>query len=88
MLIYELPFVYEENRPRQEAFLSVIREVIAPTNWETGPDRMTAIANILVVSTTAENHMRLERFFDSLPDLPEQHPETWAIEPKTEKKPE
>ena len=65
VLVYELPFVYEEDHPRQEAFLSLIKEVIAPADWEGGPDRMTAITNILVVSTTAENHMRLERFFDS-----------------------
>jgi len=85
VLVYELPFVYEKDHPRQEAFLSVIREVIAPADWESGPDSMTAIANILVVSTTAENHMRLERFFDSIPDLPEQHPETWSGPPKKTK---
>ena len=86
VLVYELPFVYEEGKPRQEAFLSVIREVVAPADWEQGPDSMTAIANILVVSTTAENHMRLERFFDSIPDLPEQHPEAWTGPPKKTKK--
>lgn len=82
VLVYELPFVYEKDKPRQEAFLSVIREVVAPADWEQGPDTMTAIANILVVSTTAENHMRLERFFDSLPDLPEKHPKGWLKPPK------
>jgi len=85
VLVYELPFVYQEDNPRQEAFLSVIREVIAPADWESGPDRMTAIANMLVVSTTAENHMRLERFFDSIPDPPEQHPETWTGPPEEKK---
>ena len=78
LLVYELPFVYEEDHPRQEAFLSVIREVIAPADWEQGPDTMTAIANMLVVSTTVENHIRLERFFYSIPDPPEQQPETWT----------
>jgi hypothetical protein len=78
VLVYELPFVYEKYRPRQEAFLSVIRDVIAPADYTNGPDSMTAIANMLVVSTTAENHMRLERFFDSIPDFPEQHPDTWS----------
>ncbi len=78
VLVYELPFVYNKDYPRQGEFLSVIREVVAPGDWEQGPDTMTAIANMLVVSTTAENHMRLERFFDSIPDLPEQHPEMWT----------
>ena len=82
VLVYELPFVYEEDHPRQEAFLAVIRNVIAPADWEEGRDSMTAIANMLVVSTTAKNHMRLERFFDSIPDLPEQHPETWTGPPE------
>ena len=85
LLVYELPFVYEEDQPRQETFLSVIREVVAPADWEKGPDSMTAIANMLVVNTTPENHMRLERFFDSIPDLPEQHPEAW-IEPSEKTK--
>ena len=88
VLVYELPFVYDEDHPRQKAFLSVIREVIAPADWEEGPDSMTAIANMLVVSTTAENHMRLERFFDSIPDLPEQHPKTWIRTPKKTEKSE
>jgi len=88
VLVYELPFVYEEDHPRQEAFISVIQEVIAPANWEKGPDNMTAIANMLVVNTTPENHMRLERFFDSIPDLPEQHPEAWTGLPEETKKPE
>ena len=82
VLVYELPFVYEKGKPRQETFLSVIRKVVAPADWEQGPDSMTAIANILVVSTTAQNHMRLERFFDSLPDLPEQQPKGWLKPPK------
>ena len=86
LLVYELPFVYEEDHPRQEAFLSVIREVVAPADWEKGPDSMTAIANMLVVNTTPENHMRLERFFDSNPDLPEQHPESWTGPPDETKK--
>ena len=81
-------FFYQEDQPRQEAFLSVIREVVAPADWEQGPDSMTAIANMLVVSITAENHMRLERFFDSLPDLPEQHPKGWLKPPKKTEKPE
>ena len=86
VLVYELPFVYQEDHPRQEAFLSVIREVIAPADWEQGPDTMRAIANMLVVSTTAENHIRLERFFYSIPDPPDQHPETWTGQlKKTEK---
>ena len=88
VLVYELPFVYEEDQPRQEAFLSVIREVIAPADWEEGPDSMTAIANMLVVSTTAENHIRLERFFYSIPDPPEQNPETWTKPPKKTEKSE
>ena len=88
VLVYELPFVYEEDHPRQDAFLSVIQEVIAPADWEKGPDRMTAIANMLVVSTTAENHMRLERFFDSIPDIPAQHPEAWTGPPEETKKSE
>ena len=86
LLVYELPFVYEEDQPRQETFLSVIQEVVAPADWEKGPDSMTAIANMLVVNTTPENHMRLERFFDSIPDLPEQHPEAWTGPPKKTKK--
>ena len=77
VLVYELPFVYQEDHPQQERFLSVIREVVVPANWEQGPDTMAAIANMLVVSTTAENHIRLERFFYSIPDPPEQYPETW-----------
>ena len=88
VLVYELPFVYEEDHPRQEAFLSVIREVIAPADWEQGPDTMRAIANMLVVSTTVENHIRLERFFYSIPDLPEQHPETWTGQSKKTEKSE
>ena len=88
VLVYELPFVYQEDQPRQEAFFSVIREVIAPADWEQGPDTMAAIANMLVVSTTAENHVRLERFFDSIPDPPEQFPETWTKSPKKTEKSE
>ena len=82
VLVYELPFVYQKDYPRQEAFLSVIREVIAPADWEKGPDNLAAIANMLVVSTTAQNHMRLERFFDSIPDIPAQHPEAWTEPPE------
>ena len=88
VLVYELPFVYEEGKPRQEAFLSVIREIIAPADWEQGPDTITAIANMLVVSTTPENHIRLERFFYSIPDPPEQFPETWTKPPKKPEKSE
>ena len=88
VLVYELPFVYKKGSPRQEAFLSVIREVIAPADWQKGPDNMTAIANIMVVSTTAQNHMRLERFFDSLPDIPAQHSEVWSKPPKETEKSE
>ena len=85
VLVYELPFVYQEDHPQQEAFLSVIQDVIAPADWEEGRDSMTAIANMLVVSTTAKNHMRLERFFDSIPDLPAQHPEAWTGPSEEEK---
>jgi hypothetical protein len=87
-LVYELPFVYEKNKPPQETFLSVIREVVAPADWENGPDSMTAVMNMLVVNTTPKNHMRLERFFDSLPDFPAQHPEAWTKQPKKTKESE
>ncbi|MGD8695031.1 MAG: hypothetical protein PVI74_14345 [Syntrophobacterales bacterium] len=88
LLVYELPFVYEKNKPPQETFLSVIREVVAPADWENGPDSMTAVMNMLVVNTTPKNHMRLERFFDSLPDFPAQHPEAWTKQPKKTKESE
>ena len=71
VLVYELPFIYEEGSSRQEMFLSTVRDVIAPANWKKGPDTMLAITNILVVSTTPHNHMRLERFFDSIPQTPQ-----------------
>ncbi|MGD9036176.1 MAG: hypothetical protein PVF10_06450 [Syntrophobacterales bacterium] len=88
LLVYELPFVYEEDNPRQEAFLSGIRTVVAPADWEKGPDSMTAIANRLAVNTTPENHKRLERFFDSNPRLPEQGPDAWIGPPGEKRKPE
>ncbi len=77
VLVYELPFIYKEDNSQQEKFLSTVRDVIAPANWEKGPDSMTAITNILVVSTTAHNHMRLERFFDSIPQVPGAQPKAW-----------
>ena len=88
LLVYELPFVYEKGEPRQETFLSVIREVVAPADWEKGPDSMTAVMNMLVVNTTPENHMRLERFFDSIPDVTEQNPKAWSKPPKKKKESE
>ncbi len=77
VLVYELPFIYEEDNSRQEKFLSTIRDVIAPAKWKKGPDTMFAITNILVVSTTPINHMRLERFFDSLPQTLSEQPKAW-----------
>ncbi|GJQ60716.1 MAG: hypothetical protein D8M57_16605 [Candidatus Scalindua sp. AMX11] len=85
VLVYELPFIYEEDNSRQEQFLSTIRTVVAPANWKKGPDTMFAITNILVVSTTPQNHMHLERFFDSLPDIIDEQPPAW-IEILEEKK--
>lgn len=82
VLVYELPFVYQKSKPQQEEFLSLIRNVIAPADWEKGPDHLTAIANMLVVSTTAQNHMRLERFFDSFPDTLAQHLEVETEPPE------
>ena len=80
VLTYQLPFVFEEGQPRQEAFLNIVRGTVAPADWENGPDSMTAIAHMLVVSTIAENHLRLKRFFDSLPDRPEDDQETWRTD--------
>ena len=77
VLVYELPFIYEEGSSQQEKFLSTVRNVIAPANWKKGPDTMLAITNILVVSTTPHNHMRLERFFDSIPQTPSEQPKAW-----------
>ena len=77
VLTYPLPFVYDGKQPRQQAFLSVLKHTVAPADWEEGPDSMTPIAHILVVSTTAENHLRLKRFFDSLPERPEGDPDVW-----------
>ncbi len=77
VLVYELPFIYEEGSSQQEKFLSTVRDVIAPANWKKGPDTMLAITNILVVSTTPINHMRLERFFDSIPQTPGEQPKAW-----------
>ncbi len=85
VLVYELPFIYEESNSRQEKFLSTVRDVIAPANWKKGPDTMLAITNILDVSTTPHNHMRLERFFDSIPQTPGEQPKAW-IEILEEKK--
>ncbi len=78
VLVYELPFIYEEGSTQQEKFLSTVRDVIAPANWEKGPDTMLAITNILVVSTTPHNHMRLERFFDSIPQTPVEQAKAWV----------
>ncbi len=36
VLVYELPFIYEEGNSRQEKFLSTVRDVIAPANWKKG----------------------------------------------------
>lgn len=49
---------------------------------------MFAITNILIVSTTPHNHMRLERFFDSLPQPPSYQPKAWLeiLEKKKEAK--
>ena len=85
VLVYELPFIYEEGNSRQEQFLSTVRDVIAPANWKKGPDTMFAITNILIVSTTPHNHMRMERFFDSLPRALDEQPKAW-IEILEEKK--
>ena len=82
-MTYELPFVYEKDQPRQEAFLAAIREIIAPADWQEGPDQMRAVANMLIVSTTADNHMRIERFFDSIPGMETPHSEVW-IKPSAE----
>jgi len=60
VLVYELPFIYEDGNSRQEQFLATVRDVIAPANWKKGPDTMFAITNILIVSTTPHNHMRME----------------------------
>ncbi len=78
VLVYELPFIYEEDNSRQEKFLATVREVVAPADWEKGPDTMFAITNILVISTTPHNHMRLERFFDSIPQTPGDQPKAWV----------
>jgi len=88
VLVYELPFIYEDGNSRQDKFLSTVREVIAPANWKKGPDTMFAITNILIVSTTPHNHMRLERFFDSLPQTPSAQPKAWLeiLEEKKEAK--
>ena len=83
VMTYELPFVYEEDQPRQEAFLTAIQQMIAPADWQDGPDQMKAIANMLIVSTTPDNHMRIERFFDSIPGMEKQHSEVW-VKPQTE----
>ena len=85
VLVYELPFIYEESNSQQEKFLSTVRDVIAPANWKKGPDTMLAITNILVISTTPHNHMRLERFFDSIPQTPDEQAKAW-IEILEEKK--
>ncbi len=85
VLVYELPFIYEEDNSRQEKFLSTVQEVVAPANWKKGPDTMFAITNILIVSTTPHNHMRMERFFDSLPHTLGVQPKAW-IEMLEEKK--
>ena len=77
VLVYELPFIYEEDNSRHEQFLSTVRDVIAPANWKQGPDTMFAITNILIVSTTPHNHMRMERFFDSLPRALDEQPKAW-----------
>lgn len=77
VLVYELPFIYEEDNSRQEQFLATVRDVIAPANWKKGPDTMFAITNILIVSTTPHNHMRMERFFDSLPRALDEQPKAW-----------
>jgi len=77
VLVYELPFIYEDGNSRQEQFLSTVRAVVAPANWKKGPDTMFAITNILIVSTTPHNHMRLERFFDSLPQTLGEQPKAW-----------
>ena len=83
-------FIYEEGNSRQEMFLSTVRNVIAPANWKKGPDTMFVITNILIVSTTPLNHMRMERFFDSLPQTPDEQSKAWikTLEEKngTEKK--
>ncbi len=34
VLVYELPFIYEEDNSRQEKFLATVREVVAPADWE------------------------------------------------------
>ncbi len=77
VLVYELPFIYEDGNSRQEQFLSTVRDVISPANWKKGPDTMFAITNILIVSTTPHNHMRMERFFDSLPRVLDEQPKAW-----------
>jgi len=77
VLVYELPFIYEEDNSRQKQFLATVRDVIAPANWKKGPDTMFAITNILIVSTTPHNHMRMERFFDSLPRALDEQPKAW-----------
>ena len=90
VLVYELPFIYEDGNSRQEQFLSTVRAVVAPANWKKGPDTMFAITNILIVSTTPHNHMRLERFFDSLPHTLGDQPKAWIemLEEQKKKKAE
>ena len=90
VLVYELPFIYEDGNSRQEQFLSTVRAVVAPANWKKGPDTMFAITNILIVSTTPHNHMRLERFFDSLPQTLGDQPKAWIemLEEQKKKKAE
>lgn len=78
VMVYSLPFIYDEGNPQHEDLLLIIREVIAPADWENGPDQMRAVANMLIVRTTAQNHMLIERFFDSIPDIDTEHSEAWS----------
>jgi|GEM_PF-4759128 len=82
VMIYSLPFIYDEGKPQHEELILIIKEVIAPAHWENGPNQMRAVANMLIVRTTAQNHMRIERFFDSIPDIDTEHSEAWS-EPHT-----
>lgn len=84
VLTYPLPFAYDPNQPRQKAFLYALQTMVAPADWDEGPDTMTPIAHMLVVSTTAENHLRLKRFFDSLPERPEGAEDVWTGGPAYE----
>ena len=59
--------IYDDGNSRQEQFFPPFTMILLPANWKSGPDTMFEITNILIVSTTPHNHMRLERFFDSLP---------------------